>query len=136
MATVTLTAATSQTKATFPMHTLIKNVLASNNINQTDLLSVYTKDGERNIDGLFQGEKLLGNTPWTVIYKSHDLDEIREELRETRAELRETRAELREVKTTLGHHDRLIMNKLVDPIIRNTATEDVYYVGMDECRRF
>lgn len=106
------------------MRTRIKNILDSNKINKEDILSVYTKDGERNVDGLFQGEKLLGNTPWTIIYKSHDLDEIREELRETQAELRE-------VKTTLGHHDRLIMDELVDPIIRNTATNIIlFFLGV------
>lgn len=51
-----------------------------------------------------------------------DLEKDNITLDEIREELRETRAELREVKTTLGQHDRLIMNELVDPIIRNTAT--------------
>jgi hypothetical protein len=98
---------------------LIKDKLTiQNQINKENIVSVFTNDGKRDIDPLFQGNKQIGQNNWHVLYKGNDFNNERFQKLENR---------ITELEKKVGKLDNIIVNELVESAIRNTATNIILF---------
>jgi hypothetical protein len=121
---------------------LLTNVLTNNGVIPTpNIIRIYNSDGEMSKERAFTGAKQMGNTKWTILYKSVEnisnaekfanmqiaIDEIRGENKVLASQVATLTPQVATLTSQVATLTSVVVDELVETKIRNTACNIVWF---------
>jgi hypothetical protein len=104
---------------------LKEKITQQNKLTESDIIYIFNNDGISNTKNVLTGNKIVGNSNLNVLYKNPDNENNRYDKLEN--EMKEMKKQIDELNEKVNSLDTIIINELVEKIIRNTATNIILF---------